>query len=476
MSIRTLRRSFAATVALVLTTGLAVGTPLSPAHADVVINDKQAKSLAQLWAKGQAPFTPALSAGPEVGWNAGLEGVRPLSAQYYRLWDMKVAWRDVNPAPGVFDWSILDQRIAQVEAWGGKPIMVLGLTPQWAAADPSAGDPIWGPGTASPPANIETWRAYVKALVGRYGSRIGAYEVWNEANLKTFWTGTSAQMADLVKVAATEIGGSSVVLAPSVTTRLPSGAKFTAALAAQLDAATLNQIDAWSIHTYPAAGAGPTVAQACQQRVEDILRWQLALLDVVNPAASLIKPIWDTEVNFGLAGPGPRPKTAWSDADGAALLNCTYQDSRALGIAVTAWYEYTAADYSLLGVQMNPTTPLINAAWAQLPQTVGVTNSWIPDLSEAKPVSITITGERKTVSGKPGIRIEGTITGVGDGTTLVPYIRFPGQTQYSQAAARPRSNAAGEFSWERKTTKKIYVYVEIEGSDVKSNRIIIPAK
>ncbi|MEY2989486.1 MAG: hypothetical protein RLZZ163_402, partial [Actinomycetota bacterium] len=57
-----------------------------------------------------------------------------------------------------------------------------------------------------------------------------------------------------------------------------------------------------------------------------------------------------------------------------------------------------------------------------------------------------------------------------------PYIRFPGQTQYSQAAARPRSNAAGEFSWERKTTKKIYVYVEIEGSDVKSNRIIIPAK
>jgi hypothetical protein len=441
-----------------------------------VINDAQAKSLSQLWAKGQGPFTPALTAGPEVGWNAGALRMRPLSAQYYRLWDMKVAWRDVNPAPGVFDWSILDRRIAQVESWGGKPIMVLGLTPTWAADDPTAGDPIWGLGTASPTWDIENWRSYVRALVDRYGSRIGAYEVWNEANLKTFWTGTTAQMADMVKVAAAEIGDSSIMLAPSVTTRLPSGAKFSADLAAQLDAATLNQIDAWSIHTYPAADAGPTVEQACQQRVDDILRWQLALVDVANPAASIIKPIWDTEVNFGLAGPGLRPKKAWNDGDGAALLTCTYQDSRALGIAVTAWYEYTADDYSLLGVQMNPITPLINAAWAQLPQTVGMTNPWIPDLSQAKAVSITITGNRPTANNGRSIEVTGESTGLAEGTKLVPYIRFPGQTSFTAGVARPRIDADGNFEWQRKTGKRVSVYLQTEDGTYRSNRVIIPAR
>lgn len=471
-----LRRSFAAVLAFTLTTGLAIGAPLSPAHADNEINADQAKSLSQLWAKGQGPFTPGLTAGPEIGWNAGLEGMKPLGAQYYRLWDKKVAWRDVNPERNVFDWTILDRRIALVESWGGKPIMVLGLTPTWAAADSSAGDSRWGAGTASPPANIEDWRTYVRALVDRYGGRIGAYELWNEANLQTFWTGTVAQMADMVKVATAEIGDSALILAPSVTTRLASGRKFTAELATQLDTATLNQIDAWSIHTYPAADAGPSVAQACERRVDDIVRWQLALVDVTNPAASLIKPIWDTEVNFGLAGPSPRPKTAWSDADGAALLTCTYQDSRALGIAVTAWYENTAQDFSLLGVQMNPSTPLINAAWSQLPQTVGVTNTWIPDLGQAKPVSITIVGERATVKGKPGIRVDGIVEGLEEGTKLVPYLRFPGQTSYAAGTARVVTDAAGNFEWQRKTGKKIYVYLKTEDGEYQSNRVIIPAK
>ncbi len=117
---------------------------------------------------------PFLSVGPEVGWNAGLEGLRPLGSPLYRLWDMKVAWRDVNPAPDFFDWSILDRRIAQTEAWGGRPLMVLGLTPQWAASNPTAGDPRWGAGTASAPASLDSWRAYVRALVQRYGNRIGA--------------------------------------------------------------------------------------------------------------------------------------------------------------------------------------------------------------------------------------------------------------------------------------------------------------
>lgn len=468
------RNVFALSLSAAVALGLA--SAASPAHAATTITTDEVTGFKQLWSQGNGPFTPALSAGPEVGWNAGLEGLRPPTANYYRLWDMKVAWRDVNPAPGVFDWSIIDRRIAQVESWGGKPIMVLGLTPQWAAADPSAGDPRWGAGTASPPADMNSWRAYVRAIVQRYGTRIGAYETWNEANLQTFWTGTPDQMAEMVGIAVEEIGETAITLAPSVTTRLASGRNFTADLVESLTQPALAALDAWSIHSYPAANAGPTVVQACEQRVDDIILWQRALLRAGGAnKKSVVKPMWDTEVNFGLAGPGPRPKTAWSDGDGAALLTCSYQDSRALGIAVTAWYEFTAADYSLLGVQMNPGTPVINAAWAALPGRVEVINPWIPDFADAVAKTVTITGKRTTVSGRPGIRVRGDTTGFAEGDRLNVWIRFPGQTSYAKANARPSVQADGSVRFARKTSRKIYVFLGSEDGSVKSNRIIITA-
>lgn len=496
------RRTLLAAMCIsLLTTAVGAATP---AHAATTIASEDAAGFRSLWSQG-GPFTPGLSAGPEVGWNAGLTQLRPLGASYYRLWDMKVAWRDVNPADGLFDWSILDQRVSQVESWGGKPILVLGLTPQWAAADPNAGDVRWGPGTASPPANMDTWRAYVRALVQRYGSRIGAYEIWNEANLQTFWSGSAQQMADMVRIATEEIGTTSLALAPSVTTRLKSGADFTAKLAAAMTPATIAQLDAWSIHTYPAGDAGPSVADACEQRVDDIVRWQQALVTLAKTIPSVIKPMWDTEINYGLAGPGARPRTVWSDADGASLLICTYQDSRALGIAVTVWYEFTAAEYDLLGVQMNPATPQINAAWTQLAQTSGQTNAWIPSLSGAKtPGSSDSAAKPKSFQSVVGSRgqsdlrlpsgetcrssveatsrsalssqcvvAEGDVEGIAPGEKIVPQYRFPGQTSYTDGF-EVVVDEDGQFTWYRKTSKKIYVQFTYQG--ITSQRVIIPAR
>ena len=333
----------------------------APAPTATVITSDEVDAFRTLWSKS-GPFTPALSAGPEVGWNAGLQSMRPLGANYYRLWDMKVAWRDVNPAPGVFDFSILDQRVAQVESWGGKPIMVLGLTPQWAAADPSAGDPRWGAGTASPPADIESWRSYVRAIVQRYGGRIGAYEIWNEANLQTFWTGSPQQMADMVRVATDEIGGTSIKLAPSVTTRLRSGGDFTAALVSALPASVMAKLDAWSIHTYPSADAGPSVPQACEQRVDDIIGWQRKLIAASNGNFAYLKPVWDTEVNYGLAGL-QEAKRAIFEPLASGYLSQTFFDSVRLGVTQTDWYLWFAQDYPLLGIQTTPATTRTNAIW-----------------------------------------------------------------------------------------------------------------
>ena len=88
--------------------------------------------------------------------------------------------------------------------------------------------------------------------------------------------------------------------------------------------------------------------------------------------------------------------------------------------------------------------------------------------------SITITGSRTTVSGKPGIEVDGVTTGFENGKTVIPYFRFPGETSYTEGSARPVITDDA-FMWQRKTGKKFYAYVTSDDGAVQSNRVIIAA-
>jgi YVTN family beta-propeller protein len=83
--------------------------------------------------------------------------------------------------------------------------------------------------------------------------------------------------------------------------------------------------------------------------------------------------------------------------------------------------------------------------------------------------SITITGTRDGQR----IAVTGTATGLA-GKTLRPWIRFPGQTTYTEGTAAFTPRADGTFTWSRKTGKKTYVYIAHEAT--KSNTVIIPAR
>ena len=337
---------------------------VSPAHAsEKSPYQSKIQGLKTLQSAAPSANEFSLSVAPQVGWDAGLESLRPPPGAMYRMWDLKVAWRDVNPQQGVFDWSILDRRIALVESWGGKPFLVLGLTPQWAAQNPGAGDPRWGAGSASPPTIIGYWNDYVRAVAGRYGGRIAGYELWNEANLTTFWQGSASELFAMAQSAYDIIKTSNpnaVVAAPSITTRLRgSAARFTSAFAGEVANSGSIPFDTWTIHSYPNGDAGRDFdtgqnfpRMAATQRADDIISWQNALVDALgadSPALSI--GVYDTEVNYGLKGPGIRPGVDWSSEDGNELMDYTYADSRLLGITATFWYEYTASDYPLLGVQ-----------------------------------------------------------------------------------------------------------------------------
>jgi hypothetical protein len=302
---------------------------------------------------------------------------------YQRLWDMGVAWTDVNPAPGVFDWSILDQRVAQVEEAGAKAMYVLGLTPQWAAANPQSGDPRWGLGTASRPSDLATWSAYVRAVAERYNGQNGvgkiwAFEAWNEANIVTFWDNggpsganpfgmrTLAEMTRIAKETIDLVNPDAILIAATTTTRVRGaddrfGGPQLRYLRYLEALQTLNYpFDAWGIHSYPAGNAGPT------QRIQDVTCWQEIVVrhlgkqevekQVKDHKAKrptlLGRPIFDTELNFGLAGPGTTPSATYTPVASETLVWRAYIDSARLGIDSTTWYLYTADTYTIAGQPM----------------------------------------------------------------------------------------------------------------------------
>ena len=89
--------------------------------------------------------------------------------------------------------------------------------------------------------------------------------------------------------------------------------------------------------------------------------------------------------------------------------------------------------------------------------------------------TLVITGTRGQVRGKPGILITGTSTAMGPGAILRPWLRFPGQTTYTEGTAQILIDTNGTFTWQRTTGKKTYLYLTTPDTTLRSNRIIIPA-
>ena len=115
---------------------------------------------------------------------------------------------------------------------------------------------------------------------------------------------------------------------------------------------------------------------------------------------------------------------------------------------------------------------LTGAGWGPYSQP---SNAIKPVNPEPPPVpTIVISGTRGEVRGKPGVVVTGATTGFAEGTIVIPWVRFPGQTTYSAGSARPQVDASGDFTWQRRTGKKIYVSVRTFDGSTKSNRLVIP--
>lgn len=267
-----------------------------------------------------------------------------------RLWDNDTTWANIETSKGVFNWTTLDNAVANAEKNGMNDIlMVLSGTPAWATDQRNPGA-LPRPDASGMPRNLTDWDDWVRAVVTRYKGRINNYQPWNEANLTTFFTGTPAQMAELTKRAydiVKSIDPKATVVAPSTGTRL--GGPFKKFYPAFLDGLKQRNwpVDVWAAHTYPAS-LGDT-----NDRADLANAW----IGYLKAAGAPDLPLWDTENNYGLGGPGPNnPEQDIEGTKAADWTAITYLDAIRLGISRVYMYQW-GPNNDLWGIQYNNQAP-----------------------------------------------------------------------------------------------------------------------
>jgi xylan 1,4-beta-xylosidase len=130
-------------------------------------------------------------------------------------------------------------------------------------------------GNISPPAALEDWAGFIKSfvlhLVDRYGLsavKTWPFEVWNEANLPFFWSGSQQQYFDLYK--------STAVAVKSVDSQLQVGGPATAAAGwiaefADYCAQSNAPVDFFSTHAYAGDSQQTLFGQADSYAQADVI-------------------------------------------------------------------------------------------------------------------------------------------------------------------------------------------------------------
>lgn len=292
-----------------------------------------------------APAVPAQAAPPRTSpllfglhQNSIGSGVFPDSRPgTIRLWDSGTLWRDIARTRTDYDFDKLDTAVATTRAKGSQVLLVLGQTPQWASARPDEATP-YGPGAGAMPRQIKFWREYVTKVVKRYKGRVKVYQVWNEANLSTFWTGTPKQMAWLTREAKRIVDRydpGATLLSPSFGTRRPPNVPW---MGQWLKAGGAKHVDAIALHLYPNPWQGP----------EGMLPL-LAEAKAMLAKHKVRKPIWNTEINYG-AGLGGAPARRYGAKASTAYVARTYLLTADAGVRRAYWYGWDSS--GPLGIKM----------------------------------------------------------------------------------------------------------------------------
>jgi len=237
----------------------------------------------------------------------------------WRLWDAYAAWPNLEPSKNRWRFEMLDRYVAIAAEHHVGLLLPLGLSPTWASARPLEKS-TYAPGNAAEPRDIEDWRTYVRTVVQRYKGRIQAYEIWNEPNLKQFWSGNVDQMILLTAEAARiirSIDPQALLVSPS-----PTQDRGIAWLSEFLSKGGGTVVDVICYHLYVA----PQPPESTFELVSGIRRLMLS-------AGIADKPIWNTEAGWFLPKPFP-PELA------SAYVIREFVVNWAAGVQRVYWYAW----------------------------------------------------------------------------------------------------------------------------------------
>jgi polysaccharide biosynthesis protein PslG len=258
-----------------------------------------------------------------------------------RLWDTGTTWKDIETEPGTYDFTRLDAYVAVARAHRSRVTLVLGQTPAFHVAAGAAlprGQELMGAGATRIP-EPHAWRAYVRAVARRYAGQIEALQVWNEGNVPGFWSGTPRGLARLTSIARAVVGDVNRarathlrLVAPSFVARTNTG-PMDRYWQQRIGGRSMNSlVDAVALSLYPVTHGGP------ESGVARLAYLRRAILDVRR----VTKPVWTTEVNYGMVkGGSTEPVVELSPARQAAFVARTYLLQGAADVRRIFWYGWS---------------------------------------------------------------------------------------------------------------------------------------
>jgi O-antigen ligase len=95
-----------------------------------------------------------------------------------------------GPGPAHSAWDKYDFIVDQARAFNLEIVARLDATPAWARSAPNPNNPCGGDQvdySHAPPANVDDYADFVKAVVSRYKGKVRYFQIWNEPNLIGEW-------------------------------------------------------------------------------------------------------------------------------------------------------------------------------------------------------------------------------------------------------------------------------------------------
>ena len=283
-----------------------------------------------------------------------------------RMWDNRVNWREVETAPGVFDWTLIDAQMAKARANGASVLLVLGQTPQFHSTRPTAPGS-YGPGASAMPTRA-SWVRYVQETARRnidVWGHVASFQVWNEANVVQYWSGTAKQMATLTawtRAALRSVDPSARLVAPALVSRLSSQQTWIKSFYSQKVARknVSAYVDALSFQLYPTASGSPEASMALLAGIRKFLARN-----------RIVKPIWNTEVNYGLIGAGAPARPISAERQVGNVMR-TFVLNAGNRVNRVYWYSW-----DLLGMSNTPLVQPDQTTLTPAGQAFATSRSWL---------------------------------------------------------------------------------------------------